>query len=167
MSEHNRSENLVGLYLGREDTSLTIRPPDVVDLDTNYIRLPLEIRSAGLAAEGSLDLAGWGGWVVGFIAYLDDLAANWRGWTGAKVWSDDSSAVAMSATHNGMSEIHLAVKLRPFYGSHDRGTWELEVVVPIEAGRMPDIASAAGAMLARAGVPLQWLAFGPCDIPAR
>jgi hypothetical protein len=152
MSEIDSREGLAGVYLGRRDTGLILRPPHLDDLDTNYIRMRLELRAAGLAADGMLDLAGWGGWVVGFIAYFDDLAANWKGWKSAKVWSDDSGAVDFSATHNGMSEIHLVVKLRPFYGNDDGGTWELRVVVPIEAGRMPDIATAARAMLHRAGL---------------
>ena len=103
MSEIDRRESAAGVYLGRNDTSLTLRPPDIVNLDHSYIRMPLELRGAGLAADGLLDLAGWGGWVVGFFAYFDDLAANWNGWKGVKVWSDDSAAVDLSATHNGMS----------------------------------------------------------------
>ena len=79
-----------------------------------------------------LDLAGWGGWTVGFIAYFDDLAAHWNGWKSVKAWSDDSGAFYLSATHNGISEIHLAVKLRLFFGNDGAGTWELGMVVPIE-----------------------------------
>jgi len=140
------------VHIGREDTTLTLGAPDVIDLNVNYIRLPLELRAVGLVASGSLDLAGWGGWVVGFLAYFDDLGSNWRGWDGEKAWSDDSGAVDMTAIHNGVSEVHVTLKLRPFYGSHDRGTWELHAVIPIESGRMPEIANSAREMLSRTGV---------------
>ena len=40
----------------------------------------------------------------------------------------------------------------PTSGNNGAGTWELGIVVPIEAGQMPGIATAARAMLQRAGI---------------
>ena len=141
------------IYIGSEQASLTIRPPDIVDLEINHIRLPIELRAENLIAGGAIELEGRGGWPAAFLDFLDDLAADWRGWEGTKDWTDDSDAVSVRAKHNHMSQLLVTVSLRPFCGNRDRGTWELEVDVPQEAGRMSDVARAARFMFASAGVP--------------
>ena len=40
VGENDRRDSAAGVYLGRGHTSLTLRAPDIVDLDHNYIRLP-------------------------------------------------------------------------------------------------------------------------------
>ena len=109
--------------------------------DRSYLRVPLHVDAEGLAVRATLELNGCGGWVPGLIAYIDDLAVNFRGWDGEKSWRDDSGAVAFAATHNRMNTVALAVRLRPAYGYVGPGAWQADVVVPIEPGALSHIAS--------------------------
>jgi hypothetical protein len=129
------------LTVGRDGTYLRLGSPQRGPTDQTYVRIPLRIDADALTAAAALELNGWGGWIPGLTGYLDDLAANWKGWEGEKAWRDDSGAVQFTASHNGMNTVALTVSMRPSYGPLFPGTWQADIVVPIEPGVLGDVAS--------------------------
>lgn len=127
---------------GTTDGSITFGEPVVGSTDAGYMGVPMRIDGPGLSAQTTLELHGWGGWTVGFLAYFADMAASWRGWTGAKDWHDDGWIVQLNATHDGIRIIKFAVSTTPLPGSNQLGSWKVDTVIAVEPGSLEATAAA-------------------------
>jgi Family of unknown function (DUF6228) len=70
---------------------------------------------------------------AGLVHFFEDLSASWQGWTGVKEWKSIEKELAISASHDRLGHVDLAVTLRPPLGPYG-WDWEAKVHVPLEAG---------------------------------
>jgi hypothetical protein len=84
-------------------------------------------------------LESWSGGLARLSNYFDDLARSWRGWPGTKDWSDNWGLCQLSATHDGVGHVNLAVKAAQSSWKVP-GWWEAEAILQIEPGSLPDTA---------------------------
>jgi hypothetical protein len=128
--------------LGRaSEGSLKFGYPDVYLDGSGYVRIPVSVSANGVAAESALEFEEWGGGQHRVLAFLNDLAGNWRGWAGAKDWSDDHGTVTISATHDGVGTVLLAVSLVPQPGWDGPGSWTLNMTVAVDPGSFNSVAN--------------------------
>jgi hypothetical protein len=139
-----------GIRIGHDgDATLTLREAVVADDGSGWIRVPLALRGRHLSVDAMVELELWGGGTAEFIAYFEDMAAAWRGWAGAKEWRDDGPNVALSATHDGIGTIQIAVSVSSHGGWEGPGTWKLRMVVAEEPGAIEGIAARLRTLLSR------------------
>lgn len=74
-------------------------------------------------------------------AFFQDLAANWKGWSGEKKMESLEGHLAVSATSDALGHISLRVKLRDIIpGTAD---WRAEGSLIVEAGQLERLAGDA------------------------
>ena len=110
--------------------------------ESKLVRIPVRVSADGLTAQGVVELEPWGGWIPGFLRYVDELDRDWQGWTGAKEWSDDQHNVTLSATHDSTLVATVIVWLRRMPGWSGAGSWEVRVVVAVEPASLTSFARA-------------------------
>jgi hypothetical protein len=74
-------------------------------------------------------------------AFFEDLAQEWRGWNGDKVFAVVEHDLALRATHDGSGHVVLWVRL----GTHvaaDAKTWHVSVPLGLEARQLDRVADA-------------------------
>jgi hypothetical protein len=71
------------------------------------------------------------------VGFFQDMATNWRGWTGKKEWQSVEGEMRLSAVIDSAGHISLTVELRSESISFD---WRLSVVLLIESGDLDRIA---------------------------
>jgi hypothetical protein len=67
------------------------------------------------------------------------MAANWRGWTGAKTWSSLEGELQLSAEADRTGHVTLLIDLC----EGAPAVWSVTLQVVIEAGKLGDLARAA------------------------
>ena len=70
--------------------------------------------------------------------FFEDLATNWKGWKGEKQWSALEHAFSLTATHDRLGHIELAVDLRSGWDASD---WRTRGTLSIDAGALDEIAA--------------------------
>jgi hypothetical protein len=65
------------------------------------------------------------------VAFLDDLANNWRGWKGPKSYDSLEHDLGLVARHDGVGHVALAVTLR---GPHPPYTWTVNAEIVTDPG---------------------------------
>ena len=93
------------------EATFALGPPEFVLDGSKLVRIPVRVSTTGLVAETSIALEPWGGWIQGLVRYLDDLDRSWRGWNGAKEWSDDQRNVTLSASHQSVLSASLTISM--------------------------------------------------------
>jgi hypothetical protein len=74
-------------------------------------------------------------------AFFSDLAANWKGWPGAKQRESLEGHLSVSATSDSLGHISLRIKLRDVIpGAPD---WRAEGTLVVEAGQLDRLANEA------------------------
>jgi hypothetical protein len=68
--------------------------------------------------------------------FFYDLAKDWRGWKGKRVWSAYEGGLRLSCSHDGLGHILIVTELREAYSR----TWEVRVDLVVEAGQLDAIA---------------------------
>lgn len=91
---------------------------------------------------------GYAGGFSGLAAYFADLAANWRGWSGSRVYESIEGDFRIQANHDG--HVNLDVLL---WESSLPGGWRVEAQVMLEAGEALTAAAADIAALVRSRLP--------------
>ena len=126
------------LSIGQDGTGiLEVDVPRIAEGDA---AIPLRVRAGGMSFAGEARIDPYSGGYRAFTDYFRDLAEHWRGWSGSKEWADDGGTVRLSATHDGIGRVTLAVELRsePFGGL---GSWRATTEVGIEPGALAWIPS--------------------------
>jgi Family of unknown function (DUF6228) len=62
--------------------------------------------------------------------FFERLAADWRGWAGARVWENMEGGLFLTCTHNGKGTVVVHVELRHLSGSD----WTAKANVFVDAG---------------------------------
>lgn len=115
------------LVVGREaEGAVAIGVPEFAA--DGYFRFPIRLAAPGLSASTTMELEAWGEGISHLPAFLDDLSANWRGWSGSKDWHGrrKSRDVGYSRRHRsrrpqGVAE-RASVRLTWFVARQRRGT---------------------------------------------
>jgi hypothetical protein len=78
------------------------------------------------------------------VAFLDELAREWKGWQGEKEWKSVEGDFALSGTADGLGVVALRVTLKsgPF-----EDDWCVQTVIHVDAGQLEDLAVKARAFL--------------------
>jgi hypothetical protein len=66
------------------------------------------------------------------LELFEEMANEWRGWKGSKVWESLEGELALAATHDGLGTIMLKVRLAHL-GS-DFSDWEARAALELDAG---------------------------------
>jgi hypothetical protein len=85
---------------------------------------------------------------AGVAAFFQDLADNWRGWSGAKNWRSLEGQVELQATSDSLGHTSLRVFLREDALVQD---WRVEATLIVEAGQLQALAKAALEFFGSAG----------------
>lgn len=72
------------------------------------------------------------------IAFFDEMAKDWKGWSGIRVWSTVESDFELTATNDGVSTVTLKVMLNKADSS--AGPWSFTVDLKIDLGDLNRIA---------------------------
>ncbi len=121
-----------GIVLGRPgEATLSLGAP-IGDEAAGLVRIPLLLEARGVTASHELVLESWGHGPDGLLGFLDELAAGWRGWAGAKAWSDDHQLTHLRATHDGVGTVMTEISIER--GSQHPGSWSVRAFVPIDPG---------------------------------
>jgi hypothetical protein len=75
--------------------------------------------------------------------FFDDLAASWRGWDGERQWTALEGEVRLSATHDGLGTVTLAVELRSGHYTDAGASWSARGVLYLDAGGLDALARQA------------------------
>ncbi len=113
------------------------------------VRIPLLLEAHDVTASHELELESWGGGPERLLSFLDELAAGWRGWAGAKEWSDDHQLTHLRATHDGVGTVVVEVSIER--GWQEPGSWWLRAFVPVDPGAFQVAASSLRMLLERTG----------------
>jgi hypothetical protein len=112
------------LVIGDESNGITFR--NVARTNQGDIwSMDVEVADNGLRAK----LKVWSNYAVGFddlITLFADMARDWRGWTGERVYETIEHDLRISGTHRN-SRIELDVEL-----NHDR--WQVRMSTSLDAG---------------------------------
>lgn len=97
------------------------------------------LKSGGLSGGTDIDLDALRHRVEPVGDFFLGLAADWRGWQGARTWGD--GPLMLSATHDGLGHVAINVRIRTnVYYEED---WEASATVTVEAGQLDHIAREA------------------------
>jgi hypothetical protein len=103
--------------------------------DSNYVVAAL--RGLNLTAQARVGTY----MSAGLAEMFAGMAANWRGWTGAKTWSSLEGELHLSAEADRTGHVTLTIELR----EGAPAVWSVTLQLVIEAGRLDDLARAARA----------------------
>lgn len=67
--------------------------------------------------------------------FFYDLAKDWRGWKGRRVWAAYEGGLTLSCAHDGSGHILMETELREL--ARD---WEVRVALGLEAGQLDSVA---------------------------
>ena len=79
-------------------------------------------------------------------SFFSELAAQWRGWEGERQWRSLEAEAALSATHDRLGTITLAVRLRSSVYTDIGPTWSASGVIFLDAGGLDTLARDAAAL---------------------
>jgi hypothetical protein len=81
---------------------------------------------------------------TGLGGFFDDLAAQWRGWTGDKTWAALEGDVSIVASHDGLGTVSLLVSLRDEPALRpEQPEWQASPVLAVDAGGLGRLAREA------------------------
>jgi hypothetical protein len=147
---------------------------DEIDLDCSVGRLRLEkarfppaggaahdllvtVEVAGLVATVGLGSSGDGGQRL--TRFFDELAADWRGWSGTKSWASEGVELILDAAHDGRSSVTLHVRIsRPWAYTVDDvvdvpGHWRTHTALAMDVGALDRNADRVRSLLGTANDP--------------
>lgn len=69
--------------------------------------------------------------------FVSELAEDWRGWHGARVWESAEGGPRLSCTHDGLGHVDIEVELPHLSGLG----WTAHAVVHVDAGQLEQLAT--------------------------
>ncbi|MFD7292021.1 DUF6228 family protein [Streptomyces sp. NPDC059897] len=114
----------------RDDLTVSVRFSDRFSFDQDSVHYAVELEAPGLSARND-EVVAWV-WDSDLVAFLEELATDFRGWSDARVWQNDERALMVSATFRPGGHVALTWTVRPRpWGS---GGWSASVTTVLEAG---------------------------------
>jgi hypothetical protein len=102
--------------------------------------LTVELEQEGLRSSAEV----WLGPVPPLSNLFDDMAANWRGWNGPKVWDSGEGGLTLACLHDGLGHVSIKAELRQHSGSG----WVVQTTIPVDAGQLDALAADVRRLLA-------------------
>lgn len=113
----------------------TPRPDDLV----------VELHAETLSASATVDALG----VRDLATYFDDLVADWRGWSGSRVWRSVEDDLEISAEHHGHVLLRISLRGDPY-----QSDWRASATVELDPGeQLSEAAADVRALVAGPTVP--------------
>jgi hypothetical protein len=113
----------------RDAFELVVGPPDGDRFPVRLVGNPM-----------NADVTGWEHGYSHLVAFFEDLARNWRGWTGEKTWESLEHHLTLTATTDRLGHVYLRAALRDI---DDPSDWRAATTLLIEAGQLDALADAA------------------------
>ncbi|MGW1894211.1 DUF6228 family protein [Streptomyces sp. NPDC002004] len=130
----------------QDNLSVGVRFRDRFSFDEDSVHYAIEVWAPGLTARVS-EVVAWV-WDSDLAPFLEELAADFRGWNGVRSWQTNDRDLTVSAVFRSGGHIGLTWTLRPWPES--AGGWSASVTTWLEAGeQMTSFASDIGEFLAR------------------
>ena len=77
-------------------------------------------------------------------AFFEELASEWKGWTGEKEWSSVEGDFSLSCTSDGLGHVAMRVTLKSGLYEDD---WSVQAVIHVDGGQLAELAVKAKAFL--------------------
>ena len=77
---------------------------------------------------------------LGLARLFEDMARDWKGWSGAKEWSSLEGELTLRCTQDALGHVALQASLQQ---SAYPSAWKVEAVIAIEAGQLERLAKLA------------------------
>jgi len=106
------------------------KPPSLGRV-VEYCRVTLKDRDIATSSARIYEAAG-------AVTLFADMAANWRGWEGAKQWSSVDNDFALSCTSDTQGAVAMLVTLK---GPYHEDEWCVQTVIHVEAGQLEEFAA--------------------------
>lgn len=113
-----------------DNLSVSVRFCDRFSLGEDAVRYAVELHAPGLTARADHVIA-WI-WDSGLDPFLEELAADYRGWESERGWQADDRDLAVSAVFRSGGHVGLTWTLRPWPKA--AGGWSASVTTWLEAG---------------------------------
>lgn len=118
---------------------------DRFTFDADSVHYAVELRAPGLTARVN-EIVAWV-WDSDLTVFLEELAADYRGWDGERSWQTNDHDLTVSAVFRSGGRVGLTWVLRPW--PQAAGGWRASVTTWLEAGeQMTSMAADVGAFLA-------------------
>ncbi|MFF5343096.1 DUF6228 family protein [Streptomyces althioticus] len=114
----------------RDNASVGVTFCDRFSFDAGSVRYAVELRAPGLTARVN-EVVAWI-WDSDLTTFLEALAADHRGWDGARSWQTDDRDLTVSAVFRPGGHVGLTWALRPW--PQAAGGWGASVTTWLEAG---------------------------------
>ncbi|MEU7030492.1 DUF6228 family protein [Streptomyces sp. NPDC046275] len=129
----------------QDNPSVGVTFCDRFSFDADSVHYALELRAPGLTARVD-EVVAWI-WDSDLTTFLEELAADYRGWDGERSWQTDDRDLTLSAVFRSGGYVGLTWALRPW--SQAAGGWGASVTTWLEAGeQMASLAADVGNFLA-------------------
>ncbi len=132
----------------QEDLTVGVRFADRFSFDEDSVHYAVELRAPGMAARVD-EVVAWC-WDSDLVPFLEQLAADYRGWDGERSWQTNDRDLAVSAVFRSGGHVGLTWTLRP--GPKAARGWSASVTTWLEAGeQMASLAADVRQALPRRG----------------
>ncbi|OMI84888.1 hypothetical protein BSZ07_37305 [Streptomyces sp. M1013] len=114
----------------QDNSSVGVTFRDRFSLDADSVHYAVELWAPGLTARVD-EVVAWNRG-SGLVPFLEELAADYRGWDGERNWQSDDRDLAVSAVFRSGGYVGLSWALRPW--PKRAGGWSASVTTWVEAG---------------------------------
>nr|WP_079155772.1 DUF6228 family protein [Streptomyces ambofaciens]CAK50961.1 conserved hypothetical protein [Streptomyces ambofaciens]CAK51199.1 conserved hypothetical protein [Streptomyces ambofaciens] len=114
----------------QDNASVCVTLCDRFSFDADSVHYAVELRAPGLTARVD-EVVAWI-WDSDLAPFLEELAADYRGWDGERSWRNNDRDVAVSAVFGSGGKVGLTWSLRPWPTA--AGGWAASVTTWLEAG---------------------------------
>ncbi len=126
------------IALGFGDSQLTFHSPEPADASRPVEHFMATLTLPGLQASAQ---------IYTFMSeslpkLFNDMAADWSGWEGEKMWESFEGDIRLSCSHDGHSYVNVEIHLRVQNSIHNM--WNVEGTVRVEPGTLDSLAKHAG-----------------------
>ncbi|WEH29384.1 DUF6228 family protein [Streptomyces sp. AM 3-1-1] len=129
----------------QDNASVGVTFCDRFSFDADSVHYAVELRALGLTARVN-EVVAWI-WDSDLTAFLEELAADYRGWDGERSWQTNDHDLTVSAVFRSGGHVGLTWALRPW--PQAAGGWGASVTTWLEAGeQMISLAADVRAFLA-------------------
>ncbi|WP_371657520.1 DUF6228 family protein [Streptomyces sp. NBC_00280] len=112
------------------NASIGVEFRDRFSFDEDSVHYAVELRAPGLTACVN-EVVTWT-WDSDLALFLDELAADYRGWDDERTWRTDDRDLTVSAVFRSGGHVALTWTLRPW--PQAAGAWDASVTTWLEAG---------------------------------
>ncbi|MFD5783186.1 DUF6228 family protein [Streptomyces sp. NPDC126933] len=130
----------------QDNTSVAVTFCDRFSFDADSVHYAVELQAPGMTARTN-EVVAWI-WDNDMVPFLEELAADFRGWDGERRWQTNDRELTVSAVFRTGGHVGLTWTLRPWPKS--AGGWSASMTTWLEAGeQMASLAADARQFLAR------------------